>query len=107
MHVGSEYQVSSQYGTNLAWSEEGLEQVTLGATEFDHRQAVFNPDALQHAVNMVLDGLFGEAQLGSNLLIGQTLRDQRQQLLLASRESKLYPDPHVGQPGRLLGHVTE
>ena len=50
----------------------------------NHRKAVLRTNFLQHAMNMVLDGLFGKVQLRRNLFVGEALRNQRHQLLLAA-----------------------
>lgn len=44
---------------------EGFSHLQDGMIGFDHlhhRKAIFGPDSLKHAVNMVLDGLFRKVQ---------------------------------------------
>ena len=50
----------------------------------DHLQAIAGADAAQHSMDVILDSLFGEIQVGGDFFIRQPLGDQGNQLLLPS-----------------------
>jgi hypothetical protein len=54
------------------------------AAQLDGRQAVGSAEFLQHAVDVILNRLLGEIQLGGDLLVGQSSADQLNQLLLSA-----------------------
>ena len=60
-----------------------LDGQALHAAKFHDRKTVVRADFAQHAVNMIADGLFGELQLGCDLLIRHSPADKQDQLLFA------------------------
>src|ERR1700733_138746 len=56
---------------------------------FYRSQAITRAQLAQHAVDMVLHGLLGKIELGSDLFIGKTAADHLHQLLLATSQAQI------------------
>jgi hypothetical protein len=61
-----------------------LHEEALGAAEVHDAEAVAGSDFVLHAVEVVLDGLLGKAKLVGDFFVGQTLSDERNDLLFAA-----------------------
>ena len=57
---------------------------TRHAAQLDGRQAVGSAEFLEHAVDVILNRLLGEIQLGGDLLVGESAANQLNQLLLTA-----------------------
>ncbi len=61
---------------------------TLGAVELHHFEAVFGADLVLHAVQMILDSLFGQGEVIGDFLVGQSLCNQRNKLQFAAAQTQ-------------------
>ncbi len=66
----------------------GLQQKPLVPKLLHDAEPVFGPDFVLHAIKMIFDRLFRQAKMIRNLFIRESLRDQRNNLLLTPRQSK-------------------
>ncbi len=64
-----------------------LDQKPLRAVHLYNIQAVFRADFVLHAVQVVLYGLLGKGEMIGDFFVRQALRNQRNQLLLPSRQA--------------------
>ena len=69
-----------------------LHHEALGAADLDDAEAAVGANLLLHAVEVVLHGLFGKAEVAGNFFVGKPSRNQRNQLLLAPREPESLVD---------------
>ena len=66
----------------------GLPKHSPVSCQVNDLKAIAGPHAPQHAVNVILYGLLGEIQVRGNFFIRQTLRNQRDQLLLPACQAQ-------------------
>src|SRR5580692_2869691 len=74
--------------SNQKYQTNPLNQESLRAAKMHNPEAVARSDLVLHAVKMILDGLFRQAELVRNFLVGQSLCDQRNDLLFPPRQSQ-------------------
>ena len=67
------------------------EQKTLGAEALHDAQAVFGADFVLHAVEVIFHCLLGKAEVIRDFLVREPFGDQRNDLLLAPRQSQELP----------------
>ena len=67
--------------------ERDSDEESLRTIELHHFEAVFGADFVLHAIEVVFDRLFGKREMISDFLVSQTLRDQGNELQLATAET--------------------
>src|SRR5580704_10313724 len=88
--------------SNLSPSCRGrpwLKGKALVAANFNNGEPVRRSHLTQHAMHVVLHGLFGEVQPAGHFLIGEPLLDQAHQFLLAPAEAKRGLEMQAGNGG--------
>jgi len=84
-----------------------LQHEALGAADLHDSQPVAGAHFLFHAVKVIFDGLLGEAEVVGNFLVGEALRDQRNQLLLPAGQPQLLMHGRGRKSRCFLFKITE